>query len=95
MALTIKNPETERLAAEVAELAGETEAEAVRNALQERKLRLAPRLEPSPSERAEQVDRFWKHLEAEVWPKIPAELRGKGISKKEREEILGYGPEGA
>lgn len=95
MALTIKNSETERLAAEVAELAGETEAEAVRNALRERKLRLAPRLEPSPGDRAQRVDLFWKHLEEKVWPRIPVELRGKGISKEEKEEILGYGPEGA
>lgn len=48
----------------------------------------------SQAERAERVKRFWKYLEEEVWPEIPAELREKGISKEEREEILGYGPEG-
>ncbi len=42
---------------------------------------------------AERADRFWARLENEVWPKVPAELR-QGISKQEREEILGYGPEG-
>jgi antitoxin VapB len=92
MALTIKNPEAERLAHEVAELAGETEAEAVRKALEERKLRLAPRV--APPDMAERVDRFRKYLEEKVWPNVPAELREKGISKQEREEILGYGPEG-
>jgi antitoxin VapB len=33
-------------------------------------------------------------LEEEVWPYIPAEALGKSISKEEREEILGYGPDG-
>lgn len=50
--------------------------------------------EISQAERAERVNRFWRYLEEEVWPRIPAELREKGVSKKEREEILGYGPEG-
>jgi antitoxin VapB len=92
MALTIKNPETERLAHEVAELAGETETEAVRKALEERKLRLVPR--EAPPDMAERVERLRKYLEEKVWPNVPAELREKGISKQEREEILGYGPEG-
>lgn len=91
MALTIRNPEAERLAQEVAKLTGETATEAVRKALEERKLRLVPRIE-SPR-LAERSDRFWKHLEEDVWPEVPAELR-QGISKQEREEILGYGPEG-
>ena len=94
MAMTIKNPETEKLAAEVAELAGETEAEAIRKALEERKGRLALWPQPSPEEMAERLARFKRYLEEEVWPKVPAELREKGISKEEREEILGYGPEG-
>ena len=37
MALNIKDPETERLASEVAKLAGETKTQAVRTALTERK----------------------------------------------------------
>ena len=92
--MTIQNPETERLAAEVAKLTGETEEEAIRKALEERKLRLPPRNELSPAERAERAKRFWKYLEEEVWPNVPARLREKGISKEEREKILGYGPEG-
>lgn len=94
MALTLKDPEIERLAAEVAALAGETEDEAVRKALEERKRQLAPRPEPTPAELEERVDRLRKYLEKEVWPHVPAELRERGISKEEREEILGYGPEG-
>lgn len=90
--MTLKDPETKRLAAEVAALTGESEAEAVRKALEERKRRLVPRT--APPDMAERVDRFKKYLEEEVWPNVPADLRGKGISKEEREEILGYGPEG-
>ncbi len=35
-----------------------------------------------------------KFLEEEVWPKIPDDVRGKELTKAEREEILGYGPDG-
>jgi hypothetical protein len=38
--------------------------------------------------------RLRRFLEQEIWPSIPPSLRGKTISKVEREEILGYGPEG-
>jgi antitoxin VapB len=87
MALAI-DPETERLAAELAELAGESKTEAIRKALEERRQRLAP---PSAPDRAARLRRF---LEEEVWPQIPADLRGKKLSKQEGEEILGYGPDG-
>lgn len=35
-----------------------------------------------------------RYLEREVWPKVPSELLGRGLTKEEQEEILGYGPEG-
>ena len=35
-----------------------------------------------------------RFLRDEVWPQVPAEVRGQKISKAEREDILGYGPEG-
>ena len=88
MALTIENPEAERLAAEVAEMAGESQEEAVRKALQERKLRLAP------PEAEDRIARWRLFLEKEVRPNILPEFRGKRISKEEIEEILGYGPDG-
>jgi|SwirhirootsSR3_FD_contig_31_1719843_length_342_multi_3_in_0_out_0_1 antitoxin VapB len=88
MALTIENPEAERLAAEVAEMAGESQEEAVRKALQERKLRLAP------PESEDRIARWRLFLETEVWPNIKPEFRGKRVSKEEIEEILGYGPDG-
>lgn len=89
MALTIKDPETVKLAAEVAALTGETKARAVKVALQERRRRLAPRA--VPRDRGEELRRF---LEEEVWPQIPADVLGKPISRAEREAILGYGPQG-
>ena len=89
MALNIKDPETERLAAEVASLAGETKTRAVRTALQERKHRLEAELAGR-----RRTDSLRKWLETEVWPSLPPDVRGKPITKEEREEILGYGPEG-
>lgn len=89
MALNIKNVEVERLAAEVSRMARESKTEAIRRALQERKSRLAARL--GPADRFAQLMEF---LEREVWPTIPAGLRGKKMSKREREEILGIGPHG-
>ena len=89
MGLNIKNQRVESLAAEVAKLAGETKTEAVKKALEERRARLASgRLR---RDRASEVMRF---LEREVWPKVPRKLLGRGVSKREREKILGYGPKG-
>ncbi len=89
MALNIKDPDTERLAAEVANLAGETKTQAVRTALAERKERLALRV--VRRDRAGDLLRF---LEAEVWPTIPKNVLGKRLSKRKKERILGYGPHG-
>jgi antitoxin VapB len=89
MALNIKDPEIERLATEVAQLAKETKTEAIRRALEERKARL----KAGPS-REQRYRRTMEYLEREVWPHIPPELRGKTITKQEREEILGIGPNG-
>jgi antitoxin VapB len=87
VALNIKNPEVERLAAEVSKLAGESKTQAIRVALEERKERLELMRQGG---RAERLRSF---LEEELWPSLPADLRGKGISQKEQDEILGYGPE--
>jgi antitoxin VapB len=89
MALNIKDPRTEALAAEVAELANETKTQAVRGALEERRERLQAR--QRRERRAERIDRF---LKDEAWPQVPEAVLGKPISKAEREAILGYGPEG-
>ena len=89
MALNIKNPEVERLATEVARLTHETKTEAIRRALEERKERLA-----APENPEEKKKRIMEFLQREVWPYNPPEVRGKPVSKEEREEILGYGPDG-
>lgn len=89
MALNIKDAETVRLAAEVAALTGESKTGAVRTALRERRDRL--RGAETTEERFQRLHAF---LEQEVWPFLPEHIRGKRISKAEREEILGIGPEG-
>lgn len=87
MALRIRDPETEQLAAEVAALARETKTRAVKIALRERRERLAARV----ANRDRDLRRF---LTDEVWPQIPPDVLGKPLPKSEREAILGYGLEG-
>ncbi len=89
MALNIKDPETERLAAEVAALTGTTKTGAVRYALRQV---LQARSGPAVRQREERLTRF---LEEEIWPLIPPDQLGQPMSKAEREEILGFGMDGA
>lgn len=89
MALNIKNPEVERLAAEVAALANESKTEAIRRALLDRRERLALR-----RSRASRSDRIEALLRRRIWPQIPEDVLGKAVSREEKEAILGYGPEG-
>ncbi len=90
MALNIKNPEVERLATEVAELAHETKTQAIGKALEERKLRLTGAGKSSE----ERFQEAMEYMERNVWSKLPPSVRGKRTTKKEREEALGYGPDG-
>jgi antitoxin VapB len=91
MALNIRDIETERLASEVAEMTGESETVAVREALRQRRDQLAPR----PSGDRRRPEGGLRHfMETEIWPLIPEDKRGgPAITKAEKEEILGYGPE--
>jgi antitoxin VapB len=89
MALNIKNSEVERLAAEIARLAGESKTEAIRRALLDRKERLVLRRGSSAK-----LVRLQRLLENRIWPEVPKDVIGQPISKKDREEILGYGPRG-
>ena len=87
MAFYLENAAVERLVEEVAEMTGESETETVRKALEERRARLQGVRE----DRTEELMRF---LREEIWPKIPPELLGRGISQAEQDEILGYGAGG-
>lgn len=89
MALNIKDPETEKLAAEVAAMAGESKTRAVKVALQERRQRLAVRVV-----RRDRVQELRRFLQQEVWPHVPRRVLGRRLTRREREAILGYGPEG-
>ncbi len=89
MALNIKDPEVERLATEVAELAAQTKTGAIRDALREQRDRLA-----AQAARHDRGSRLRRFLVEEAWPQIPEEERGRSLTKEEQEEILGYGPEG-
>jgi antitoxin VapB len=89
MAMNIKDPETERLIAQLAELTGETKTGAVRQAVRARVEQL--RAEEGVEAR---IARLTRLLEDEIWPLIPPDERGKPLSKEEQEEILGFGPDG-
>ena len=89
MALNIKNPEVESLAAELAEITGESKTETIRQALLERQARLRYRV--TEAGRKERIRRF---LAREVWSRVPEDQLGRAPSREEREEILGYGQEG-
>lgn len=89
MGLNIKNAAVEQLAEEVARLAHETKTEAIRKALEDRRLKL--RLHAAPVTRGQRGTAF---LEREVWPHLPAEELGRTLTKQEEEALLGIGPGG-
>jgi antitoxin VapB len=89
MALSIKNPEVEKLAMEVANLAHETKTEAIRRALVERRARLQAR-SGKPGGRKS----LREYMEQNVWPMVPPDELGRVMSREEEDQILGYGPEG-
>lgn len=91
MALHIEDEELEKLASEVALRTGETQVEAVKESLRERR----DRLHPSARRRKRSGSEMREWLEREIWPQIPPEELGRPpLTKAEVEEILGIGPEG-
>jgi antitoxin VapB len=93
MALRIEDKETEQLAAEIASLAGESKTDAVRQSVRERRDRI--KLQRGRRRRPRSKRELLHFMETEIWPLIPEEHRGKPpMTKAEREEILGIGPEG-
>ena len=89
MALNIKNSRVEELAAEIANLTGESKTEAVRKSLEERRDRLRYTL--VAEDRGERLRRF---LENEVWSRLPDDQVGSRLTKAEEDRILGYGEAG-
>jgi antitoxin VapB len=89
MDFNIEDTETEKLAAEVAEITGRTQEVAVREALREKRERLKVR-----SSRKERPRSMQEWLEKEVRPRMPKGEQGKPLTKEEVEDILGFGPEG-
>jgi antitoxin VapB len=90
MALNIKDKETEALVTEIAALTGETKTGAMRVAARER----LERLQRRAARRKRSPEEIQQWLETEIWSQVPDELLGRGLTKGEREEILGYGPDG-
>jgi antitoxin VapB len=89
MALNIKNGDVERLASDVARLTGETKTEAIRRALEERKGRLAMRV--VRKDRRADILHF---LERDVWPLVPKRQIGRRLTRRQQDDILGYGKSG-
>lgn len=88
MALNIKNAEVEALAARLADVAGTTKTDAVRDALE-------ARLEAVTAHpRRPKGRRILEFLEHDVWPYVPAASLGVAMTRDERERVLGYGDEG-
>jgi antitoxin VapB len=90
MPLNIKSPLVEALASEVATVAGESKTEAIRRALEERRARLGHSV--GAFDRTARLRRF---LERELWPAVPADARGRRLTRVEEDDILGFGPDGA
>ncbi len=91
MGLNIKNREVEALIDEVARLTGESKTEAVRVAMLERRAKLKPASQEEAERRAAEFRAWW---EESIKPHLDPKYIGKSMSKAEREEILGYGPDG-
>lgn len=81
MALNIRNPETEQLAADLAKLTGETKTEAVTKALRDRFERVKRR--QSRRRLADELDEIAQHCAA-----LPV------LDPRSDEEILGYDEHG-
>ena len=87
MAMNIKNEKVEQLAEELAHITGESKTAAILRALEERRERVVRRGSSGRPQLAQVLD----FLENEIWPNIPRKVLGRPITKREREQILGYG----
>jgi antitoxin VapB len=85
MPLSIKNADVEKLVEEIAMATGESKTEAIRQALVERRSRLAVRI--MPDRRRVRVLRF---LEREIWHDVPARLLDQPRDRAFEDRVLGY-----
>lgn len=82
MALNIKDPEVDRLAAQLAVRLGTNKTDAIRRALGAQLSRLE-------TDARDRYDELLGVLGDEIWPLLSDRTP---ITKSEREDILGYGP---
>jgi antitoxin VapB len=85
MTIEIHDDAIDGLLAEIIAITDETPTEALRKALEERLARL--------KRGGRDMSRLLQWLETEVWPNLTPEQR-RPLTKEEREELLGYGPDG-
>jgi len=87
MAMSIKNPDVERLANEISRLTHSSKTEVIRRALHEQHERLAAQ---GTMNREQRLLTF---LETRVWPTLPKGA-SRRWSKEKEERVLGYGKHG-
>ena len=85
--MSIKNPEVERLAEELSRLTNSSKTEVIRQALLEKKKRLAT------ARLTGRRERLLAFLETRVWPNLPPGA-SRRWSTEEEEKLLGYGEHG-
>lgn len=88
MPLNIKNPEVERLAAEIASATHTSKTETIRIALIERAGRL--KAHRGKLTRADRIDSALSAFRKN----FPKADYGKTLTKRQTEKLLGYGPDG-
>jgi hypothetical protein len=92
MAMSIKNSEVEQLAEELGRLTNSSKTEVIRQALREKKERLAlTGLALAGLDARRQ--RLLAFLQNRVWPRLPAGA-SRPWTKEEEERALGYGEHG-
>jgi antitoxin VapB len=89
MGLNIKALDVEAAVGKLARLTRVSKTEAVRRAVTRELEQIEPDLV-----REDRIRLAKKWLEEEVWPNLPPGVLGRGVTKEEREKILGYGPDG-
>ena len=85
--MSIKNPELEQLADQLSRLTSSSKTEVIRQALKEKKQRLAA------AQGFDRKQRLVSYLENRVWPSLPKSA-SRRWTKAQEERALGYGKHG-